>query len=131
MSREISPLEVLEEAGGASIGLILKAWLKKVGEGSPYDFYKFWKQIRPKTSYAWVRKVFYAAKSLSLIVPTRKVPSKGPAPKQLYALNPFEYENPAWFTPCYALWPSNRWGSKRYYKAKEKGLVRFGRAFPK
>jgi len=94
-----------------------------VGEGSPNDFYKVFRKVKKKTSYASVRRYFYILKRLGLIEPTRRVWGRGTIPKQLYRIVPGKEVAPEWAHPQVELYPATRWGGARYEKAKERGLV--------
>ena len=104
-------------------GLAIREYLMIVGEGSPSDFYKAYRKIKKKTSYASVRRYFYILKRLGLIEPTRREWGRGYIPKQLYRIVPGMENDPRWAHPQVALYPATRWGGARYEKAKEKGLV--------
>jgi len=104
-------------------GLAIREYLLQVGEGNPNDFYKAFRKIKRKTSYASVRRYFYILRRLGLIEPTRKVPGRGPIPRQLYRIVPGMEDAEEWSAPQVALYPATRWGGARYAKAKERGLV--------
>ena len=104
-------------------GLAIREYLMQVGEGSPNDFYREFRKIKRKTSYASVRRYFYILKRLGLIEPTRRVPGRGPIPKQLYRIVPGMEDDPRWMHPQVALYPATRFGGARYQKAKERGLI--------
>jgi len=104
-------------------GLAIKEFLLQVGEGSPNEFYRIFKKVKPTTSYDSVRRYFYILKHLGLIEPTRKEAGRGPIPKQLYRIVPGMEDAVEWSAPQVAMYPATRWGRRRYAKAKEKGLV--------
>jgi len=104
-------------------GMAIREYLLAVGEACPNDFYREFRKVKKKTSYASVRRYFYILKQLGLIEPTRRVPGRGPIPKQLYRIVPGMEDDPRWTAPQIALYPNTQWGGARYAKAKERGLV--------
>ncbi len=104
-------------------GMAIREWLLSVGEGCPNDFYKEFRKVKKKTSYASVRRYFYILKRLGLIEPTRKERGRGPIPKQLYRIVPGMEDAEEWRAPQVELYPATRFGGARYAKAKEEGLV--------
>jgi len=115
--------EVEVELTETLTGLAIREYLLQVVEGSPNDFYKEFRKVKRKTSYPSVRRYFYILKRLGLIEPTRRVPGRGPIPKQLYRIVPGMEDDPRWIHPQVALYPATRWGGARYAKAKERGLI--------
>lgn len=104
-------------------GLAIRQFLLEVGEGGPNDFYKAFRLIKKKTSYASARRYFWILKRLGLIEPTRREFGAGRIPKQLYRIVPGAEADPRWGAPQVALYPSTRLGGARYAKAKARGLV--------
>jgi len=103
--------------------MAIREYLLAVGEAGPNDFYKEFRKVKKKTSYDSVRRYFYILKRLGLIEPTRRVPGRGPIPKQLYRIVPGMEDAPEWRAPQIELYPATRFGGARYAKAKERGLV--------
>jgi len=104
-------------------GLAIRQYLLQVVEGNPNDFYKLFRKVKRKTSYGSVRRYFYILRRLGLIEPTRRVPGRGPIPRQLYRIVPGMEDAEEWMHPQVALYPATRWGGARYARAKERGLV--------
>jgi Ribonuclease G/E len=104
-------------------GLAIREFLLQVREGSPNDFYRIFRKVKPTTSYDSVRRYFYILRHLGLIEPTRKEKGRGPIPKQLYRIVPGMEGAVEWSAPQVAMYPATRWGKVRYEKAKRRGLV--------
>ena len=104
-------------------GLAIREYLQQVGEGNPNDFFKAYRKVKEKTSYASARRYFWILKKLGLIEPTRRELGRGLIAKQLYRIVPGMESDPRWSHPQVALYPNTRFGGARYEKAKEKGLI--------
>ena len=104
-------------------GLAIREYLQQVGEGNPNGFFKAYRKVKEKTSYASVRRYFWILKKLGMIEPTRREMGAGIIAKQLYRIVPGMENDPRWSHPQVALYPSTRFGGARYEKAKKRGLV--------
>ena len=82
----------------------IKQWLMEKGEGSIYDFYRWYRQYHPSISYTYIAQLFYYLRKLDLIRVVRREPSsRSPIPKAIYALNPQKIGDEAWNNPQKAL----------------------------
>lgn len=99
-----------------SAGLAIREFLQMVGEGGPNDFYKVYRKVKKKSSYASARRYFWILKKLGLIERTRREMGKGAIAKQLYRIVPGMEGDPRWSAPQVALYPSTRLGRARYGK---------------
>ena len=106
-----------------SAGLAIREYLQQVGEGNPNDFFKAYRKVKEKTSYASARRYFWILKKLGMIEPTRRELGKGLIAKQLYRIVPGMENDSRWSAPQVALYPNTRFGGARYEKAKRRGLV--------
>lgn len=96
-------------------GLAIRQYLLAVGEGNPNDFYKAYRKIKKKTSYASARRYFYILRRLGLIEPTRREMGQSPTiAKQLYRIVPGMENDGRWRAPQVALYPATRLGRSRY-----------------
>jgi len=100
-------------------GLAIREYLMRVGQASPYDFYKCFKKIKPTTSYKNIVYYFYLLKKAGLIEPVGHEPSsKGGFDKTLYRIVPGKEEDLGWFHPQQIFYPDTKWGPRRYRKRK-------------
>jgi len=101
-------------------GLAIREFLMKAGKGSPTDFYKCFKRLKPTTSYQNVVRYFYLLKRAGVIEPVETVPgSKGGSVKKvLYRVVPGREEDDAWLHPQQVFYPYTRLGAKRYRMVK-------------
>ena len=107
----MSEVELSEPLAGRAI----REFLLQVGEGCPNGFYKAYRRVKKKTSYASARRYFWILKKLGLVEPTRReVGQSAMIPKQLYQIVPGMAEDPRWNAPQIALYPATAFGSKRY-----------------
>jgi len=117
-----SPTALLELAG-LNTGEAIREWLRIVGEGNPYAFYKLFRQVKPSTSYDSIRRYFWILKEIGLIESVR---FEEAAPKQFrkhfYKLVPERIEDPAWWAPQTYFYPDTGLGSSGYRALAEKGL---------
>jgi len=100
-------------------GEAIRTFLLRVRMGSPYDFYKEFRGVKPTTSYNSVRRYFYILRKLGLIEFVTTAPSeKGGFPKRLYWVVPGMEEDPRWAYPQIALYPITGFGGRhgRRYK---------------
>jgi len=100
-------------------GMAIKEYLEQVKEGSPYDFYLCFKQIKPTTSYRNILKYFHYLKKLGLI---RKVRvdrrSKRGFKKVYYSIVEGMEDAEEWFAPQGAIYPETLLGKRRYSPEK-------------
>ena len=108
----MSEVELTETLTGPAI----REYLLAVGEGNPNDFFKAFRQVKKKTSYASARRYFYILRRLGLIEPTRREMGKGLIAKQLYRIVPGMEHDARWSAPQVALYPATRLGRARYGK---------------
>ena len=111
----------------ALTGLAIREFLLEVGTGGPYDFYKEFREMKPTTSYASVRRYFWILKELGLIEFVRTAPSAAGFPRRLYRIVPGMEDDPKWGYPQIALFPTSGFGGrkgKRYRKWVEAGKPR-------
>ena len=100
-------------------GLAIREYLLSVGEGSPYDFYKCFKRVKPDTSYKNIAYYFYLLKRAGLITPVRKEPSsRGGFDRTVYRIVPGMENHPGWLHPQQIFYPDTKWGRKRYWRVK-------------
>jgi len=117
--------EVCPEITTLYTGLAIREYLLAVGEGSPYDFYKCFKRVKPDVKYLNVVRYFWLLKEAGLIRLVREEPpSRGYFMKRYYAVVPERVDDPAWFHPQQVKYPDTKWGKKRYWKVKLGGLRR-------
>jgi hypothetical protein len=106
-------------------GMAIKQYLMDMGEGSPYDFYKCFKKVRPTLSYKNVVYYFYLLHRAGLIERVRTEPSsKGGFDKTIYRIVPGKEDDPGWFHPQQIFYPETRLGRRRYRMLKERGVIR-------
>jgi hypothetical protein len=111
--------EVCPEITVKFTGLAIREYLLAVGEGSPYDFYKCFKVVKPDTSYKNIAYYFYLLKRAGLITPVRKEPSsRGGFDRTIYRIVPGMENHPGWWHPQQIFYPDTRWGKKRYWRVK-------------
>jgi hypothetical protein len=111
----------------ALTGQAIKEFLLEVGTGGPYDFYREFREMKPTTSYASVRRYFWILKELGLIEYVREAPSTAGFPRRLYRIVPGREDDPRWEFPQIALFPTSGFGGrggKRYRKWVEAGKPR-------
>jgi len=109
-------------------GLAIREFLSEVGTGGPYDFYKEFRELKPTTSYASVRRYFWILKELDLIEFVSTAPSATGFPRRLYRIVPGKEDDPRWGYPQIALFPTSGFGGrrgKRYRKWVEAGKPKF------
>jgi len=105
-------------------GLAIREFLQIVGEGGPSDFFKAYRKVKEKASYAAARRYFWILKKLGLIEPTRReLGQSHTIAKQLYRIVPGMENDPRWSAPQVALYPNTRFGGARYEKAKRRRLI--------
>ena len=76
----------------------IREWLKERGEGSPYDFYKYYRQYHPSISYTYIAQLFYYLRKLGLIEKVREEPSsRSPIPKSIYRI--VKEDDERWHSP--------------------------------
>lgn len=105
-------------------GLAIREFLLQVGLAGPYDFYKEFRELKPTTSYASVRRYFWILKQLGLIEFVRTAPSTAGFPRRLYRIVLGREDDPRWEFPQIALFPTSGFGGrkgKRYRKWVEAG----------
>lgn len=117
-------------------GIAIHDWLSRVKTGSPSDFYKeYKKQAEARIglgskekipTYPNVVKYFWMLKQIGLVAVVRQG-GLGRDNKTLYAIVRGREADQRWFNPQVELYPSTRWGGRRYQDAKREGLVREGR----
>ena len=121
----------------ARIGLSIRNWLLIQGDegGSPYEFYRFWRIVKSKTSYAAVVRAFHILEVLGLIRLKEQKPYtfftakyRGNTAKLYYVIVKGKEADPRWNSPAGSLYPASKLGSKRYHLLKAEGLVPRGRA---
>jgi len=96
-------------------GLAIREYLLSVGAGSPYDFWKCFRHVSPRTSYGSVIRYFYILKRAGLIEPVGVVDSyKKGIPKTLYRIVPGRESDEGWFHPQQIFYPETKLGKKRY-----------------
>ena len=98
-------------------GLAIREYLSQVREGNPNEFFKAYRKIKKKTSYASARRYFWICKKLGLIEPTRREMGAGLIAKQLYRIVPGMENDSRWSHPQVILYPNTRLGRARYKKA--------------
>lgn len=128
--------------------IAIREWLLTVKQGSPYDFWKeFRRQISEKNEflqevaktrkparkpkplkipvYTGVWRYFYIMHRIGLL---RRVQKGGlMRKKSLYAIaSGVDLLDDRWSHPQVELYPSTRWGGRRYGRAVEEGKVEFG-----
>jgi len=95
-------------------GVAIRDFLLRVGVGSPYDFFREFREVKPTTSYGSIRRYFYILKRLGLIEFVGAVPSeRGGFPKRTYRIVPRTEEDPRWDYPQIALYPLSGFGGKK------------------
>jgi hypothetical protein len=100
-------------------GLAIREYLLAKGTGSPYDFYKCFRRIKPTTSYKSVVYYFYLLHKAGLIERVGTAPSsKGGIDKSLYKVVEARLLDDGWLHPQQIFYPETRLGSKRYSKVK-------------
>jgi len=98
-------------------GLAIREFLSQVGEGGPSDFFKVYRKVKEKASYAAARRYFWILKKLGLIEPTRReIGQSHTIAKQLYRIVPGKENDSRWSAPQVALYPATRLGRSRYGK---------------
>jgi hypothetical protein len=109
-------------------GAAIREYLKVVRVASPYEFYKEFRKIKPRTSYNSIRKYFYIARKLGLIRLVDIEPSSRRGfMKRLYELTPGSEFDPRWEYLQIAYYPITGFGGKRgkrYRRWVEKGRPR-------
>jgi len=82
-----------------SSSLALKQFLIEKKEASPYDFYKWYRKVKP-IGYNSVRRLFWMLHKLGLIERSRIVRRKGRIGyKQYYRIVPEFIDSEMWFNP--------------------------------
>jgi len=108
----------------ALTGLAIREFLLEARTGGSYDFYKEFRELKPTTSYASVRRYFWILKELGLIEFVRVAPSAAGFPRRLYRIVPGREDDPRWGYPQIAMFPTSGFGGrrgKRYRKWVEAG----------
>jgi hypothetical protein len=108
---------------GLPAGEAIREYLRTVGAGYPYGFYKIWRQYKKTTSYAAVRRYFWILKEIGLIESAGYSPSEHGFKKHLYRIVPGMEDDKRWQSPQAELYPDTGLGSKGYKKLEEKGLT--------
>jgi hypothetical protein len=102
-------------------GLAIRDYLLAVGQGSPYDFYKCFKRVKPSASYKNIAYYFYLLKRAGLVKPVGTEPSsKDGFYKTLYVIVPGKESDLGWLHPQQLVYPDTRWGPRRYWKRRAK-----------
>jgi hypothetical protein len=107
------------EISAKATGLAIREYLLAKGSGSPYDFYKCFRRIKPSTSYKNIAYYFYLLHKAGLIERVGTEPSsKGGIDKSLYRAVESRLADDGWLHPQEIFYPETRLGKKRYRKAK-------------
>jgi hypothetical protein len=103
-------------------GLAIREYLMKVGKGSPADFYRCFKKLKPTTSYQNVVRYFYLLKRAGVIEPVETVTGSkgGSVKKTLYRIVPGREDDDAWLHPQQVFYPETRLGARRYRMVKKR-----------
>lgn len=117
-----------------TVGEAIREYLRTMGSGNPYGFYKLWRQVKKVTSYDSIRKTFWILKQLGLIeFAGYGHETKGFTKafrKRFYRITRGMKEDERWRSAQSELYPDTGLGSKGYAKLAEKGLKpKGGRAF--
>jgi hypothetical protein len=107
---------------GMLTGEAIREYLLKSKMGNPYGFYKVYRQVSKRVSYASVRKYFYVLREVGLIQSVGFVPGMAPWRKHMFAIVKGKEADPAWTHPQIELYPATKYGKKGYLKLKKKGL---------
>jgi hypothetical protein len=87
--------------------------------GSPYDFYKCFRRVKPTTSYKSVVYYFYLLHKAGLIERVGTAPSsRGGIDKSLYKVVETRLTDEGWLHPQQIFYPETRLGARRYRKAR-------------
>jgi len=108
-------------------GDAIREYLLRVGVGHPHGFYSEFKRMKPTTSYGSVRRYFYILREIGLVERVGTAPGRGRWPRSLYRIVPGMEDDPRWGRPQVELYPSTRWGARRYARALAEGKVVPGR----
>jgi len=101
------------------VGLAIREYLLAKGVGSPYDFFKCFKEVNPRTSYKSIAYTFYLLKRAGLIeVVGTADSSRGGFLKTLYRIVPGREGDEGWFHPQQIFYPETRLGRKRYVRKR-------------
>jgi len=101
-------------------GLAIREFLMALGVGSPYEFYKCFKKVKPDTSYKNIAYYFYLLKRAGLIEPVFTVrSSRGGIDKTMYRIVPGKEEDLGWLHPQQLFYPETRYGARKYWKRKK------------
>ena len=80
--------------------MYVKQWLKEVGEGCPYDFYKWYRQKHPTISYIYIAQTFYYLRKLGLIEKVREEESsRSPIKRAIYRIVEGKEDDERWSNP--------------------------------
>lgn len=110
---------VLHEMG---TGEAIREYLQVKEEGYPYEFYKIFREFKPTTSYASVRRYFYILEEIGLIMGTEWREGERGFKRHYYELVEAKAEDPAWWHPQQELYPATALGKAGYEKLREEGL---------
>ncbi len=107
---------------GYTIAEAIRRYLLEQGEGHAYEFWKFWRVLKKRTSYQAVRRYFWILKEIGLIEFVRAEPARAPFKKRIYRIIPGMEEDPRWRHPQIELYPDTALG-RRYRTMIERGLI--------
>jgi hypothetical protein len=103
-------------------GLAIRDYLLATGKGSPYDFYKCFKRVNPRTSYKNIAYYFSLLRKAGLIEVVETGPSSRRGfDKTYYRIVPGMEDHPDWIHPQQIFYPETRLGKKRYKPKREGG----------
>lgn len=97
----------------------LRLLFVKNQELNPWGAYQLLKQTPAfKGGYQWVRKLFYCAKRLGLIIFVREEKGEALVPKRIYKIVPGFEDDPRWHNLHSALYPNSAIGALLYPEKK-------------
>lgn len=119
----------------ARIGESIRNFMLREGEVYPYQFWLLWKRVRRSSSYKAVAQYFHTLEKIGLIEKVKKKPYvlfnevyRGQKARVLYRITPGKEGDPTFRHADVELYPSHRFGARRYKKAKSQGRVIPGRS---
>jgi len=109
------------ELSETTTGTAIREYLEKVGRGNPYSFFKIFRETKPTTSYASVRKYFWICRKIGLIRPAGFETRPHGWRKRFYEVVPENLNLPLWWHPQGEMYPGTL--GHHFTEMKEKGLT--------